>query len=166
MCSSDLSQAGSRSIIVYVEVPNPDGALKGGMFAKGGLTLTRRDAVTAVPISALREERGETVVYAIENNRLARIPVKTGTRHEDEAWAEITASDNSRIKPGIKVVKSNLGALNSGVEVKVTDGKSAPAAVPVAAAPATAPTAAAAIPPAAAAPASIAPGSTTPSAAK
>ena len=159
------SQAGSRSIIVYVEVLNPDGALKGGMFAKGGLTLTRRDAVTAVPISALREERGETVVYAIENNRLARIPVKTGTRNEDEAWAEITASDNARIKPGIKVVKSNLGALNSGVEVKVTDGRSAPAAaVPVAAAPATAPTATAAVPPAAAAPASIAPGSTTPSA--
>ena len=160
------SQAGSRSIIVYVEVLNPDGALKGGMFAKGGLTLTRRDAVTAVPISALREERGETVVYAIENNRLARIPVKTGTRNEDEAWAEITASDNARIKPGIKVVKSNLGALNSGVEVKVTDGRSAPAAVPVAAAPATAPTATAAVPPAAAAPASIAPGSTTPSAGK
>ena len=134
------SQAGSRSIIVYVEVLNPDGALKGGMFAKGGLTLTRRDAVTAVPISALREERGETVVYAIENNRLARIPVKTGARNEDEAWAEITASDNARVKPGIRVVKSNLGILNSGVEVKVTDGRSAPAA-------------------AAAAPASMAPGS-------
>ena len=130
------SQAGSRSILVYVEVPNAEGALRGGMFAKGGLTLTRRDAVIAVPITALREERGETVVYAIENNRLARIPVKTGTRNEDEAWAEITASDNDRVKAGIKVVKSNLGALNSGVEVKVTDGRMAAVPAPPAAAPA------------------------------
>ena len=132
------SQAGSRSIMVYVEVANPNGALKGGMFAKGGLTLTRRDAVTAVPIAALREERGETVLYAIENNRLARIPVKTGARNEDEAWAEITASDNARVKPGIKMVKSNLGALNSGALVRVTDGKAAPVlnATPVAPAPA------------------------------
>ena len=60
------SQAGSRSIMVYVEVPNTSGDLKGGMFAKGAITLKRRDNVIAVPITALREERGETVVYAIE----------------------------------------------------------------------------------------------------
>ncbi len=125
------SAAGSRSIMVYIEVPNADGALKGGMFAKGGLTLTRREAVTAVPISALREERGETVVYAVIDNKLARLAVKTGTRNEDEAWVEIVQG----LQPGVKVVKTNLGALNSGVTVRLAGDKgssspSAPAAPP------------------------------------
>jgi RND family efflux transporter MFP subunit len=120
------SQAGSRSIMVYIDVPNSDDALKGGMFAKGNITLKRRDSVTAVPITALREERGETVVYAIENDRLARLSVKTGTRNEDEAWVEITQG----LRPGARVVKSNLGALNAGVSVHVVAPKSGPATVP------------------------------------
>lgn len=126
------SQAGSRSIMVYVEVANPDAALKGGMFAKGGLTLTRRDAVIAVPISALKEERGETVVYTVENNRLARIPVKTGARNDDDAWAEIVSSENARIKPGTSVIKSNLGVLNAGVDVRVTGARAGTAPAPAA----------------------------------
>ena len=132
------SQAGSRSIMVYIEVPNSDDALKGGMFAKGNITLMRRDSVTAIPIAALREERGETVVYALENDRLARLAVKTGTRNEDEAWVEITQG----LQPGARVVKSNLGALNTGVEVRVVAPKSGPASVPASPAPGAAPAAA------------------------
>ncbi len=125
------SAAGSRSIMVYIEVPNTDGALKGGMFAKGGLTLSKRESVTAVPISALREERGETVVYAVVDNKLVRLPVKTGTRNEDEAWAEIVQG----VQPGVKVVKSNLGALNVGAAVRVmADRAAAPPAAAAAAA--------------------------------
>lgn len=109
------SQAGSRSIMVYIEVPNSDNALKGGMFAKGNITLMRRDSVTAIPISALREERGETVVYALENERLVRVAVKTGTRNEEEAWVEVTQG----LGPGMRVVKADLGALNPGAAVRV-----------------------------------------------
>ena len=127
------SAAGSRSIMVYIEVPNADGALKGGMFAKGGLTLTRREAVTAVPISALREERGETVVYAVIDNKLARLAVKTGARNEDEAWVEIVQG----LQPGVKVVKTNLGALNSGVTVRLAGEKGSSSAPAPAAPPAT-----------------------------
>ena len=118
------SQAGSRSIMVYIEVPNVDGALKGGMFAKGAITLKRLDNVTAVPITALRDERGETVVYAVIDNKLARLPVKTGARNEDEAWVEIT----SGLQAGNRVVKSNLGTLNSGAAVRVVSGVAGAAA--------------------------------------
>lgn len=129
------SQAGSRSIMVYVEVPNTSGDLKGGMFAKGAITLKRRDNVIAVPITALREERGETVVYAIEGGKLVRVPVKTGTRNEDEAWAEVTQG----LAAGVPVVKSNLGMLNPGTPVRIVSARSVPAAS--AAAPAVAPSA-------------------------
>ncbi len=126
---SPQSQSGSRSIMVYIGVPNPDGALKGGMFAKGNLTLTQRISVIAIPIAALREERGETVVYAIENGRIARLPVKPGTRNEDQAWVEVAQG----LAPGVRVIKSNLGTLSPGAEARIVEARSASAAAPAAA---------------------------------
>ena len=125
--------AGSRSIMVYIDLPNADSALKGGMFAKGLLTLSRSDAVLAVPISALREERGETVVYSIEDARLARVAVKVGVRNEEQAWAEVSGA----IKAGTQVIRTNLGALVPGVKVRMGGAPAAaPAVVPASATPA------------------------------
>jgi len=107
--------AGSRSLVVYIEVANPDSLLKGGMFAKGGLTLDSRAAVLAVPISALREEAGQPVVYRVEAGKLVRSAVKTGVRNEEEGWVEITAG----LSAGAQVVKANLGELKVDVPVTV-----------------------------------------------
>lgn len=119
------SASGSRSIMVYVDIPNADSALKGGMFAKGALTLTRSESVTAVPIAALREERGETVVYAVDGARLKRLPVRVGTRNEDEAWAEVEG-----VRTGLAVIRSNLGTLVPEAEVRIAAAR--PAAAPAA----------------------------------
>jgi len=116
--------AGSRSIMVYIDLPNSDGTLKGGMFAKGLLTLSRSQSVLAVPITALREERGETAVYAVIDGRLARVAVKVGARNEEQAWAEVAGP----IKAGTPVIRTNLGALAPGVKVRTASAASAPAA--------------------------------------
>ncbi len=113
------SSAGSRSILIYIDMPNADGTLKGGMFAKGNLTLSRSDSVVAVPIAALREERGDTVVYALKDGRLARLPIKVGARNEDEAWAEVTQG----LEAGVQVIKTNLGTLIPGIEMRVTNAR-------------------------------------------
>jgi membrane fusion protein (multidrug efflux system) len=121
--------AGSRSIMVYIDLPNTDGALKGGMFAKGLLTLSRSQSVLAVPITTLREERGETVVYAVIDGRLDRVAVQVGARNEEQAWAEVTGP----IKAGTPVIRTNLGALAPGVKVR-TAGAAPGAAAPARAA--------------------------------
>ena len=130
------SVAGSRSIMVYIEVPNADAALKGGMFAKGSLALSRRESVLAVPLTALREERGETVVYAVletgKGSAIARIAVKPGVRNEEDAWVEISAPDGAGLKPGVPVVKANLGALIAGAQVRVVEIRAGAAAAPAA----------------------------------
>ncbi len=141
---SPQSQGGSRSIMVYIGVPNPDGALKGGMFAKGNLTLTQRVSVIAIPIAALREERGETVVYALENGRISRLAVKPGTRNEDQAWVEVTQG----LAAGVRVIKSNLGTLSPGVEARIVEATSASAAAPAAVPTAVTPGVPPAVPPA------------------
>jgi len=121
--------AGSRSIMVYIDLPNTDGALKGGMFAKGLLTLSRSQSVLAVPITTLREERGETVVYAVIDGRLDRVAVQVGARNEEQAWAEVAGA----LKAGTPVIRTNLGALVPGVKVRMGGGTTA---TPMAATPA------------------------------
>jgi multidrug efflux pump subunit AcrA (membrane-fusion protein) len=101
--------------MVYIEVPNPEGLLKGGMFAKGGLTLDKRAAVPAIPISALRDDAGVQVVYKVEGGKVLRVPVKTGVRNEEEGWVEIT----SGLTEGAQVVKANLGELRGDTPVNV-----------------------------------------------
>jgi membrane fusion protein, multidrug efflux system len=136
--------AGSRSIMVYIDLPNSDGALKGGMFAKGLLTLSRSESVLAVPVTALREERGETVVYAVVDGKLERVAVKVGARNEGQAWAEVAGA----LKAGTQVIRTNLGALVPGVKVRMGGG--ATTATAAASPPTAAPPAAATAPPAAA----------------
>jgi hypothetical protein len=107
------------------------------MFAKGLLTLSRSESVLAVPVTALREERGETVVYAVVDGKLERVAVKVGARNEEQAWAEVAGA----LKAGTQVIRTNLGALVPGVKVRMGGGATtatAAASPPTAAPPAAA----------------------------
>ncbi|HEY8607512.1 MAG TPA: efflux RND transporter periplasmic adaptor subunit [Noviherbaspirillum sp.] len=117
------TQPGSRSILVYVQVDNPDRVLRAGMFAEAHLTLARKEGVLVLPQSAVQTDGGANYVYAIENGRLARKPVKTGMAGSDGARDAVEIVDG--LAPGAKVVRVNLGTLRPGTEVKL-----APASAP------------------------------------
>jgi RND family efflux transporter MFP subunit len=108
--------AGSRSIMVYAVLPNRDGALRAGMFAKGGVTLEKRAAAWVLPLAAIHEGPDGAYVYRYADGTLARVPVRLGLRDESEATVEILAG----IDAPVQVVKASLGALREGVPVKVT----------------------------------------------
>ena len=101
------AEAGSRSITLYVAVPNRDGALRGGMFAKGQLILDKSAPTTVVPATALREEAGQAYVFTIEDGRIARRPVSVGMR--EEGLVEIRGLDKS-----VPVVRARLTDLKPG----------------------------------------------------
>ena len=62
----------SRAVKVYVVLPNPARELRGGMFAKGTLRLASEEQATLMALSALREERGEPVVYRLDGDTVVR----------------------------------------------------------------------------------------------
>jgi RND family efflux transporter MFP subunit len=99
---------GSRSITLYVSVANRDGALKGGMFAKGQLILDKSPPATVVPATALREEAGQTYVFTIEDGKIVRRPVSIGMR--EEGLVEI----RSGLAKGVPVVRARLTDLKPG----------------------------------------------------
>lgn len=105
---------GTRSIMVYVSVANPDGRLRAGQFVKGGLVLERRAQVLAVPAIAVRSEGERHFVYAIDaQGKLAEQAVQTGLRSADQI--EITGG----LQAGTRIVRNNLGTLRTGTPVVV-----------------------------------------------
>ncbi|TSA15533.1 MAG: efflux RND transporter periplasmic adaptor subunit [Betaproteobacteria bacterium] len=109
------TQTGSRSILVYALLPNRDGALKGGMFARGSVTLARIESTPVLPLSAVRSENGETFVLRIASDRLERQVVKLGVRNEDEGVVQILDG----LEAQSRVVRSNAGTLKAGTAVKI-----------------------------------------------
>ncbi len=52
------AEQNSRAITIYISVDNRDGALKGGMFAKGDVMVERTAASAVIPANAVRDEPG------------------------------------------------------------------------------------------------------------
>ncbi|HEX2723531.1 MAG TPA: efflux RND transporter periplasmic adaptor subunit [Gemmatimonadaceae bacterium] len=123
----------SRSVTVYVQVPNPDGSLKGGTFATGTvLARTISDALT-VPTSAVKQTAtGGSIVYRVEGGALDTASVEIGVRDERRGIVQIIAG----LAAGDSVVSGNVGSLGKGMKVNVVSptggrrGASAPGAQP------------------------------------
>lgn len=115
--------AGSRSIMAYVQVANPDTILRAGMFGEAQLVVDKKTEVLTVPETAIQYEAEQAFVYAIENNVLQQKPVKLGLRGESQGKPVVEVL--SGLAPQAKIVKANLGRLRAGVTVKLitTTGK-------------------------------------------
>ncbi|MES2758442.1 MAG: efflux RND transporter periplasmic adaptor subunit [Pseudomonadota bacterium] len=112
---SPTTEAGSRSMLVYISVDNADGVLRGGMFAKGGITTEKSAATPVVALAALRTEKGRQVVYTIEGNKVVAQPVTLGLRNEDEGVAQVT----SGLAKGASVIVAKLEGVKPGDKVRV-----------------------------------------------
>ncbi len=132
------TQAGSRSVLTYIQVDNPQGVLRVGMFGEAQLTLSKKSQVLTVPQAAVQQQAGAPVVYAIENGTLRQKPVTLGIRGDDGTGAAVEII--SGLEPGAQIVKSNFGNLQSGAGVRFAQTPNAPA--PTATAAAAAPAAA------------------------
>jgi membrane fusion protein (multidrug efflux system) len=106
---------GSRSISIYAVIDNREGLLRGGMFAQGALTLSRVDNALAVPVSAVREEIGQTYVYAIEDGLVKRKNVKVGA---PDAAGRVQVLEG--LAGGDRIVRVNLGSLKEGVTARLS----------------------------------------------
>ncbi|MEN3366931.1 MAG: rane fusion protein multidrug efflux system [Burkholderiales bacterium] len=120
------TQAGSRSILVYILVDNPQGLLRVGMFAEAQLTLAKKTAVLTVPQSAIQSDAGSTYVYVIENGKLAQKSVTLGLRGYDDDGAAVEVVKG--LENGVQIVKTNLGTLRTGTTVRFPQAENSTAA--------------------------------------
>ena len=111
------TQAGSRSVLVYVQVANPKNVLRVGMFAEAQLVLKAKQGVLALPQSAVRKDSQGTFVYTIADGQLNKTPVTVGIdgRSDDEYLTEIV----SGLDFGVQVIRTDMGNLQTGTRVRV-----------------------------------------------
>ena len=83
------TEAGTRAILVFIGIPNPDAVLRGGMFGTGKITLAAGAPVPTLPAIAIRTEAGQTFVWTIESGKLARRIVTVGRRDDSTGRVEI-----------------------------------------------------------------------------
>ncbi|GAC1620943.1 MAG: hypothetical protein NVS9B10_03220 [Nevskia sp.] len=123
-----VAEQGSRSIMIYLSVPNEDGALKGGMFAQGELALDAGAPVTAIPLSGLRSESGVDYAWVIHDGVVQRRDVSFGLKSPGAGLVEVRAG----LAPGEQVVVARIDALKDGSRVKLAAdaGPAPPAAAP------------------------------------
>jgi RND family efflux transporter MFP subunit len=109
------TEAGSRAMLVYIGVDNPDGVLRAGMFAKGLVTTEKSAAHPLLPLLGVRQDGGRDVVYRVDGGKVVAQPVKLGLRNEDDGLVE--ALDG--IAAGSIVLSVKLDGLKPGDKVKL-----------------------------------------------
>jgi RND family efflux transporter MFP subunit len=116
------AEAGTRAILVYVGVPNPDGSLRGGMFATGRIALAAEAPVPTLPVAAVRNEAGQSFVWTIESGKLTRRIVIVGRRDEAAGVVEIKTA----LPAGAQVLASRFDNLKDGAPAIVRAPSPAP----------------------------------------
>jgi RND family efflux transporter MFP subunit len=118
------TQAGTRSVPVYIALDNRDPSVRAGLFAQGTLIVETREGVLAVPQAAIRDVGARLFVYAIVDGKLVERDVKLGLR--DEGGRDGKTGDLVEVTAGLaagdRVVAVNLGTLRAGSPVRIGTG--------------------------------------------
>ncbi len=104
----------SRQARVEISVPNPEGLLKGGMFARAHIELNRADNTLAVPSTAVIRRQGVTGVFLVnEEGRANFREVVPGIAQD--GWTQVTG-----LEAGQTVVTLGHHLLSDDVRVSTT----------------------------------------------
>lgn len=109
------AEADSRAAIVYLGVDNADGALRGGMFLAGRITLRAQSKIIALPRSAVDADGQSARVTAIRNGRLVDVPVSLGADWQSGKLVEITEG----IVIGDRILARAMAGLRQGDSVQI-----------------------------------------------
>lgn len=108
--------ANGRSLLARGTLPNPDGALRSGMFARARVVLRENPDALTVPEEAIFNQGTETFVWRVDGGKVQRAKVETGIRRD--AKVEV----RSGLKAGDQVVTAGqLRLQRDGQEVRVID---------------------------------------------
>jgi RND family efflux transporter MFP subunit len=104
----------TRTFEVEILLPNANGALKSGSFAKAAIETRFDPAVPTVPLEAIVRFAGITKIFVVEKGRVREFQVSTG--NASDQWVEI---DGARLPTSAQVVTSGQTVLADGAAVYV-----------------------------------------------
>jgi RND family efflux transporter MFP subunit len=108
----------TRQVAVLVDVPNPDGALLVGSYARGRVAGTLREALL-VPVGAVTEAAGAASVGVVRDGRAARQVVTLGARDVLGERVEVVEG----LAEGDTVLVGAARGLRDGAAVELRTGR-------------------------------------------
>lgn len=114
------ADAATRQVKVYVNVPNHDGRLVGGLFASGNVVTHEARKVLAVPSAAIRHEGDVHSVWVLAGDQLQLKTVKVGLRDESRDLVEVLEG----LHEGDQVVTGPVDGFTPGRPARVTGKES------------------------------------------
>lgn len=109
---SPLIDVGGRSMLLRAKVPNSDGSLRPGLFARVQLRFGDKDALV-VPEAAIAPAGDMNYVYRVEDGIAVKVGVMLGLRRD--GMVEITHG----LEAGDEVLVSGLQKVSDGAHVQV-----------------------------------------------
>lgn len=111
-------QSSSRTLRTEIDVPNPNGRLRPGMYAMAEIEVARRADALSLPKSAILKQGTESFCLSISaENKIAKLPIKTGI----VAGADIEIV--SGLTGGESLIGANLAAYKEGQSVAIVSPK-------------------------------------------
>ena len=108
-----IVDANGRAIRLRARIPNPDGKLSPGLFARVEITVDRRDNAVLVPESAVFAEGQKHFVFRIVEGRAVQTEVVLGKRRPGQVEVR------NGLDPDAVVVTAGHGKIHNGSRVAV-----------------------------------------------
>jgi membrane fusion protein (multidrug efflux system) len=107
----------TRTMLAEVELANPNGDLRPGMYATARIVVETKPDALLVPSDALFVEKTRNSVFTVADNKAKRVTVKSG--FNDAGWVEILEGAEAN-QPVILLGKQTLA---DGQAVTLTEAK-------------------------------------------
>jgi membrane fusion protein (multidrug efflux system) len=107
----------AMNMLTEIELPNPKGELRPGMYASVQLELERRRDALTIPAEALVVEKAKNSVFTVEDGKAKKIAVKVG--FNDAVSVEVVEG----IKPDEPVILAGKQAINDGQAVNAKEAR-------------------------------------------
>lgn len=117
------AEAGSRSIGVYVGFANDKGLVRAGMFAHARLHLASDGALPSLPVPAVQQVGGQSIVWEVRDGHLVRHIVSLGRRDERAQRVEILGG----VDPAQALLATRFDELEDGAGAVIVGATGTPA---------------------------------------
>jgi len=103
----------SKTMQVEIDIDNPNGFIKPGMYAKALMQISRRDSVLSLPVTAQWIFQDQPFVLVVKNDKVERVSLRKGLSNKD--YFEVL---NPEITESSLVIVQGKGLVQPGQIVK------------------------------------------------
>ncbi|HVO30375.1 MAG TPA: efflux RND transporter periplasmic adaptor subunit [bacterium] len=115
----------TRTLDAEIQLPNPDGQLRPGMYGRGAITVGVHPNAIVAPVEAVQISNQKPYVFVVEaDNTAHRHAIRVGV--DGGEWFEVTDG----LKAGDRVVIAGQDALADGMKVRLPSGPEPTASAP------------------------------------